>query len=196
MGDYNKGKIYQIKNTIDDGVYVGSTIAPLNRRMVKHKYSAKNNCYCSPLFTVMNEHGFDKFFIELIEEYPCNSKIELLAREGHWIRERGTLNKTIQGRNKQEWTEDHKDKIREQKQNHPNYKAKIVCECGLEVSLRHLNEHKLTKTHQRRMGVGEENIVSHYDKEKQAKYREAHREQMKENDRTYREKQKLKRQQD
>ena len=70
--------------------------------------------------------------------------------------------------------------------NHPDYKAQIVCECGLEVSLRHLSEHKLTKTHQRRMVVGEENIVTHYDKEKKAKYREAHREQINENNRKYR----------
>ena len=84
------------------------------------------------------------------------------------------------------------DKIREQRQNNPNNTARIVCECGLEVSKRHLNEHKLTLTHQRRMGVEEENILSHYDLEKQAKYRESHREQNNENNRRYREKQKLK----
>ena len=31
------------------------------------------------------------------------------------------------------------------------------------------------------MGVEEEHIISHYDKEKQAKYREAHRDQINEN---------------
>ena len=45
MGDYKKGKIYQIKNTIDDDIYVGSTIAPLNKRMTKHKYSAKKESH-------------------------------------------------------------------------------------------------------------------------------------------------------
>ena len=167
MVDYKKGKIYQIKNTIDDDVYVGSTTNTLEGRMKGHKGSAQYT-KCKQhysLYHKMNEYGCDKFFIELIEEHPCNSKLELLAREGHWIRERGTLNKIIQGRNKQEWHEDNKDKIREQKQNHPNYKAKIVCECDLEVSQRHLNEHKLTKAHQRRMGVVEEHFVSHYDKE-------------------------------
>ena len=38
------------------------------------------------------------------------------------------------------------------------------------------------KTHQRKMGVDEEHIISHYDKEKLATYREAHRDQMNEND--------------
>ena len=54
--------------------------------------------YDSSLLDKMNEYGFDQFFIELIEEYPCNTQIELLAREGHWIKEIGTLNETIQGR--------------------------------------------------------------------------------------------------
>ena len=98
MVDYNKGNIYQISNIIDDGVYVGSTVEPLGRRMTKHKYSAKEMHYNSSLFGKMNEYGFDKFFIELIEEYPCNTQIELLAREGHWIKKRRTLNKNIQGR--------------------------------------------------------------------------------------------------
>ena len=108
MGDYQKGKIYQIKNTIDDDIYVGSTISPLNRRMVKHKYDAKRLQH-KPLYQKMNEYGFDKFFIDVIEEYPCNSKLELLAREGYWIRERGTLNKQIAGRRFKEWVDDNRE---------------------------------------------------------------------------------------
>ena len=106
MGDYRKGKIYQIKNTIDDDIYVGSTITPLSRRMIKHKYAAKARKQTYPLYQKMNEHCFGKFFIEIIEEYPCNSKLELLAREGYWIREKGTLNKQIQGRSFKEWYDD------------------------------------------------------------------------------------------
>ena len=41
------------------------------------------------------------------------------------------------------------------------------------------------------MGVKEEHIISHYDKEKQAQYREAHREQKNEANRKYRKKNKL-----
>ena len=204
MVDYKKGKIYQIKNTIDDDIYVGSTTNTLEGRMKGHKGSAQYT-KCKQhmiLYKKMNEYGFDKFFVELIEEYPCNSKIELGAREGHWIKERGTLNKIIQGRTKQEWNAENKDvkhnwyvnnldKIREQRQNNPNYIAKVVCECGLEVSQRHLNSHKLTLTHQRRMGVEEEYIISPYDLEKQATYREAHRDQMNENNRRYYERKKI-----
>ena len=105
MGDYQKGKIYQIKNTIDDDIYVGSTVQSLNRRMVTHKYDAKQLQH-KPLYQNMNEYGFGKFFVELIEEYPCNSKLELLAREGYWIRERGKLNKQVAGRSFKEWYND------------------------------------------------------------------------------------------
>ena len=194
MVDYSKGNIYQICNIIDDDVYVGSTVELLAKRMTKHKYAAKKKYYNSKLLDKMNEYGFDNFFIKLIEEFPCDSKVELLAREGHFIREIGTLNKVIAGRTHEQWYVNNLDKIAEQRKNNPNYTAKVVCECGLEVSQRHLNSHKLTKTHQRRMGVEEEHVISHYDLEKQAKYREAHREQAKENNRKYRERQKLKKQ--
>ena len=87
----------------------------------------------SSLLDKMTEYGFDKFFIELIEEYPCNTKMELLARGGHWIKEIGTLTQTIQGRTQQERREEYIDRQRELQQNNPNYTAKVVCECGLEV---------------------------------------------------------------
>ena len=102
MVDYRKGKIYQIKNTIDDDVYVGSTTNTLECRMKGHRQGSNTKCKQHMiLYKKMNEYGFDKFFAELIEDYPCNSKLELGAREGHWIKERGTLNKIIQGRTHQ-----------------------------------------------------------------------------------------------
>ena len=61
----------------------------------------------------MNELGLDNFLIELIEEYPCESKQELRAREGHFIKELGTLNKQIAGRTCKEWLEENKHKLKE-----------------------------------------------------------------------------------
>ena len=43
MSDYQKGKIYKISNNIDGKFYVGSTIEALGQRMLKHRYSMKNN---------------------------------------------------------------------------------------------------------------------------------------------------------
>lgn len=108
MADYSKAKIYQIKNTINDDIYVGSTCAPLATRMTKHKYNGTRD-KGHALFNLFAEHGVDKFYIELIEEYPCNTKQDLLAREGHYIRERGTINKRIAGRTRTQWHEEHKE---------------------------------------------------------------------------------------
>ena len=46
----------------------------------------------------MQELDVENFYIELIENYPCNDVYELRAREGYHIREIGTLNKIIAGR--------------------------------------------------------------------------------------------------
>ena len=95
--DYKDGKIYQILNKVNDEVYVGSTIQPLCKIMYEHK-SRCNKLYDNRLYQVMREIGYGNFYIELIETFPCNNKEELRAREGHFIRERSTLNKLIAGR--------------------------------------------------------------------------------------------------
>ena len=40
--DYKNGKIYCIRNNIDDNIYVGSTTQPLSKRMALHRQSARN----------------------------------------------------------------------------------------------------------------------------------------------------------
>ena len=39
--DFKNGKIYCIRNTIDDDIYVGSTCQPLSKRMAKHRVDMK-----------------------------------------------------------------------------------------------------------------------------------------------------------
>ena len=88
--DYKNGKIYQILNNVNDDMYVGSTTQPLCKRSYKHKKDCKSrDCR---IHKVMREIGEDNFYIELIESLSCNSKEELNAREGHYIRERDNLN--------------------------------------------------------------------------------------------------------
>ena len=57
------------------------------------------------LYTKMNEYGVENFFIELIEDYPCESVEQLRKREGEYIIELGTLNKKIEGRSKKEYSQ-------------------------------------------------------------------------------------------
>ena len=114
--DYKNGKIYQILNNINDEVYVGSTVQPLSKRMYDHRMGCKyQNCN---FYKMMKEIGPDKFYIELIELYPCNSKEELTAREGYFIRERGTLNVAIIGRTPKQWSEDNKEHLKQYKHNY------------------------------------------------------------------------------
>ncbi len=111
--NYSQGKIYKITNDFNNEVYVGSTCDTLAKRFSGHKLSMINVRHENrPLYILMNEIGFERFRIELIELCPYEDKYQLRQREGHFIRELGTLNKSIAGRTKQEWTEEKKERIK------------------------------------------------------------------------------------
>ena len=119
---YENGKIYTIRCRYDDElIYVGSTIQKLCMRMASHR----RNKTCS-LYQYVNG-GWDNWYIELYEEYPCNNKSCLEKREGEVIRLIGTINKCIAGRTRKEWYEDNVDEILEQqKQYRQNNRDKIT----------------------------------------------------------------------
>lgn len=86
MVNYQQGKIYKIECNITGLIYIGSTCkTTLAQRMSQHrsKYkeylNGKSNYYSS--FTVMENNDYD---IILIEDYPCNSKDQLFARERYY----------------------------------------------------------------------------------------------------------------
>ena len=152
MTDYSKGKIYKILNNIDDEIYIGSTSETLSRRMARHRSLANTNPY-NKLYTHMIDIGIDKFYIELVENYPCNDVYELIAREGYYIRENGTLNKNVAGRTRKEYMEDNYEHLKEvskiwhennkehmkerNKSYYENHKEHIK-----EVSNKYIEEHK------------------------------------------------------
>jgi hypothetical protein len=81
---YNNGKIYKL--ICEDGhYYIGSTIQKLNLRFNHHKGSSKKST--SKVYTYINNIGWDKVKIELIEDYPCNTKSELNERVSVLIEE-------------------------------------------------------------------------------------------------------------
>ena len=97
--DYKNGKIYCTRNNINDDIYVGSTTQPLSKRMAKHRVDAKREIKMHSIFySKVNELGIERFYIELLEDYPCESLKQLRKREGEFIREIGTLNHHIAGR--------------------------------------------------------------------------------------------------
>ena len=168
MTDYSKGKIYRIYNTVTDDIYIGSTTQFLGNRMADHR--AKHRRFketTSRLYNNMAEIGVDKFFIELVEKYPCQTKEELNAREGHYIRQIGNLNKKIPDRTIKQYNDDHKEQRKEYIQIHKEKikeqlaewylenKEKVLqkqgvrclCECGRYYTACHVNRHRRTKIH-------------------------------------------------
>ena len=123
--DYKNGKIYCIRNIIDDDIYVGSTIQKLSKRMAVHRMTAELSIKKHiALYAKMNDLGIDAFYIELIEECPCDNQEQLLRTEGSYIRQIGTLNTRVAGRNKKEYWDANKDSTALKK------KETITCGCG------------------------------------------------------------------
>lgn len=108
MPDYKNGKIYCIRSYQTEQIYIGSTTQTLAQRLVKHK--GKNDGCSSKIIL-----QYSDAYIELIELFPCNSKEELNKKEGEHIRANNCVNKNISGRTLQEWYNDNKEKIAEQK---------------------------------------------------------------------------------
>jgi hypothetical protein len=108
--NYQNGKIYKIWSLLTDNIYIGSTTNDLPHRFKKHKYTT--DCNSKLLF---DEVGFENCKIELIEYYPCNSKLELRKREGELQRDNKDfiVNRRIEGRTKKEHYQDNKTIIDE-----------------------------------------------------------------------------------
>ncbi len=154
---YNNSLIYKIVNDVNSEVYVGSTCQPILTRFNKHishlKTESKKH---RPLYKLMNEIGKEKFYISLVEEYPCSNKSDLLTREGYWIREIGTLNSNIAGRSNKEFLQNYYIKNAEKicsqtkeyrRLNEERISERISCECGCKVRRDNISNHKKTKKH-------------------------------------------------
>jgi hypothetical protein len=84
MVNYELGKIYTIRSSETVGVYVGSTCDNLAKRFGGHKASYKLNENVSSKHIF--DYGIENAYIELLENYPCNSREELNKREGEHMR--------------------------------------------------------------------------------------------------------------
>ena len=168
--DYKNGRIYQIRNTFDDDVYVGSTCQALSKRMAWHRENRKATAkQHRPIYVKMKEYGVECFYIELIEEYPCENKEQLRKREGHFIREIATLNMCQAGRTNREYKLDNHEQILLQgKQYYESHKEQITkyhekyrldnkefrnskfeCACGGSYSYTHKAEHCRCQKHKK-----------------------------------------------
>lgn len=117
MPDYQKGQIYSIRSYQTDDIYIGSTCDNLRKRFSSHKSQYKanlkdknNNISC---FKILK---YDDAYIELIEDYPCDNKQQLLKQEGVCIRAtENCINRCVAGRTPKQYKEDNKEILKEKR---------------------------------------------------------------------------------
>ncbi|MCR9103605.1 MAG: hypothetical protein NXI25_26910 [bacterium] len=159
---YQNGKIYKITDVGYNQCYFGSTCESLSQRMARHRRRYKayqdNKDYCASTSLLFDEYGVENCKIELVENYPCNSKAELAKREGFYIQHNDCLNKRVAGRTQKEYQEQNADRVKEtQKKWYVNHKEQVLqkqsqmvnCCCGAIFRTSGKAEHERTKKHQR-----------------------------------------------
>jgi len=178
MVNYENGKIYKLtsKNPECDLIYIGSTCSELRKRKSNHKAKynqwLKNKKYKDN--HIVNYSSFriienGDFNIELIENYSCKNKNELLKRENYFINKFDCVNKRTESKNKieyrknyhkQEYVKEKKKKhYEDNKEHYKNYKKeyyekrkkewtkKINCACGGHYIAMSKNRHEKTLKH-------------------------------------------------
>jgi len=117
-GSYRNGKIYKIEPIYDheeNEVYYGSTTKFLYKRISEHKLNHRcwNNGMTHKLtvYDLFDKYGVENCRIYLVQEYPCNSKEELQAKEGEYIKANKCVNKIVPGRTKKQYYQDNKERI-------------------------------------------------------------------------------------
>jgi group I intron endonuclease len=165
MNKYSQSKIYVIRNHANSLVYVGSTTELLCRRMCKHRSdSLQEKVSNYKVYKAFHELGVENFYIELIENYPCENKEELRQREGYWIRHFNSVNEgyngVVAGRDTKMYYEENKElRLHNAKkryetnrdlileQNRARNAQIIVCECGKSIRKDSIYKHKRSKKH-------------------------------------------------
>lgn len=169
MPRYDNGKIYAIRSHQTDNVYIGSTCDALHKRLYAHReFKRRFDAGESHYTTSFDILSYDDHYIELVENCPCSSKIELHRREGQIIRDtENCVNKYIAGRTSAEYRRDNAEQIRERekayrqansehirekrkayyKANSGRLKETHACPCGGRYTTHHKNKHYKSHRH-------------------------------------------------
>jgi hypothetical protein len=115
LSRYKNGKIYAIRSSQTDKYYIGSTCLDLCKRLYSHKRDLRYFMNGNEKHRISSSHHIikhDDCYIELIENYPCNSKAELEKREGEIQREKKEeiVNVRVSGRSSLQHYHENKDK--------------------------------------------------------------------------------------
>jgi len=144
--NYQNGKIYTIRSFQTDKVYIGSTCSPLHKRFYQHKNDYKNNKKYYSSYEIIK---YEDAYIELLEEYPCNNKMELCKKEGECIRSMDCVNKVIPSiteeerkENKREYDKEYQKEYRKNNKEEILKKKKEYYENNKEEKLKKMKEYK------------------------------------------------------
>ena len=149
MPDYQKGKIYKIVSFQTDKIYIGSTVQPLYKRFSAHKKDYKRylNGTCNYMYSY-EIIKYDDVEIILLEDYPCERKEQLHARERYHIESNidKCFNHAIPTRTHKEYleiyNEQNKEKLQQQR------KEQTFCQCGGRYQRSAKSTHFKTTKHQ------------------------------------------------
>lgn len=127
---YQNGKIYKIIDRTNGNYYIGSTTKLLEARLKEHeeRYSSylKKIYNNVTSFTIVQNNDY---YIELIQNYPCNNKIELLRKEGEYIKNADDkcVNRCVAGRTLEEYYQDNRERliVKQKKHYYANPEKKI-----------------------------------------------------------------------
>ena len=127
VNKYENSKIYKIWSpSRPELVYYGSTVNSLSKRLSGHKDKYKR--YKEGKFNHLTSFNiFDEcsdYRIDLVESFSCNSKEELNAREGFYIRTNECVNKSIPCRTHKEWCQDNIEQVKQYYQDNRDKRLK------------------------------------------------------------------------
>jgi len=201
MPDYSKTVIYKLccKNLDVKEIYVGST-CNFTKRKGEHKkdsfFEYRKN-YNSKVYKFIRDNGrFENWDMILIEEYPCENKMQKTQRERYWCEElKSELNSNVPGRSikesreayrsqhrnqlcqrSKEYYESNKEKVKEYQKEYNMKNSEKVKQSRHEYYER--NKHNLDKEKKEEMN------------QKKREYREANKDKINQRQREYRAKKK------
>ena len=81
--------VYKITNQINEKVYIGQSIRPIEERFKRHLTDSLNNVLDTHLARAIRKYGKDSFYIELID--VANTQDELNKKEQYYIKEYNSI---------------------------------------------------------------------------------------------------------
>ena len=187
MPDYQKAKIYKLWSPLQNLVYYGSTTQLLCQRLANHKKNHKIYTKDNTKTSYMTSYKileYEDYKIELVEDYPCNNRQQLLKKESEYIKANECVNKCIPGRTQHEWYVDNIEKIKQynidnaEKIKNASKQYKLINAEKLKIQVKTYYENNKEKINKQRKIYNEI-------------YREKNKEKMKEYKKQYYQKHKL-----